>query len=156
LAENEQVRQEADQPPDELTRLRTTWAEGRAERQREHVRAHAHGGQRPADATALWQTHRLDDRSRLVRPSGAIDAFSSPALSAMLDAALAEGARRVVLDLSQVTLIDSSGLGAVLHAFLRLRSDGGALELISGAPSVMRGFELTGLDKILRLVEPGD
>jgi anti-anti-sigma factor len=150
LAENEQLRRDAGDVPADLARLRTIWAERRAERRRAYTRSA--GPARP-DAVAGCETQRLGEESWLVRPDGAIDAFGTVELSARLDELLERGAHRVVVDLAQVTLMDSSGLGAVLRAFLLLQSTGGTLELVSGTPAVMRGFELTGLDKVLPLVE---
>jgi anti-sigma B factor antagonist len=77
-----------------------------------------------------------------------LDAFTAPDLDGLLRELATRGARRLVVDLSEATLIDSSGLGALLSGYIQLRERGGALELIPGCREVMRAFELTGLDRV--------
>jgi anti-sigma B factor antagonist len=57
------------------------------------------------------------DGTVVVRPRGEVDIATSPALRTELDAC--EGA--VVLDLAEVTFLDSSGLGAIAATYKRLR-----------------------------------
>ncbi len=72
----------------------------------------------------------------------------------------ARGHRRLVLDLSQVTFVDSSGLGAIVGAMKHLGADRD-LELAALAPPVARVFRLTRLDEVFRIhakpvvAEPG-
>ena len=83
-----------------------------------------------------------------IRPPAVLDAFTAPDLDGLLRELATRGARRLVVDLSEATLIDSSGLGALLSGYIQLRERGGALELIPGCREVMRAFELTGLDRV--------
>ncbi|GAB1481065.1 STAS domain-containing protein [Paracoccaceae bacterium] len=57
---------------------------------------------------------------------------------------------RVVLDLSQVTFLDSSGLGAVVAVRKALGPDR-ALELAGLTPTVQKVFRLTRMDTIFRI-----
>ncbi len=57
---------------------------------------------------------------------------------------------RVVLDLSSVTFLDSSGLGAVV-AIMKLLGTGRKLELASLMPNVEKVFRLTRMDKIFTI-----
>jgi len=57
---------------------------------------------------------------------------------------------RVVLDLSMVDFIDSSGLGAIVAAMKYLR-DGQRLDLAGLTPTVDRVFRLTRMDTVFRL-----
>jgi anti-anti-sigma factor len=50
----------------------------------------------------------------------------------------------VILDLSQVTFMDSSGLHVVLGVDARMRESGSTLRVVPGSPQVQRLFELTG------------
>ena len=55
----------------------------------------------------------------------------------------------VVVDLQQITFIDSAGLGVLVGAHRRMRERGGRLRIVRPPPLVERAFELTGLDEVL-------
>ncbi len=59
----------------------------------------------------------------------------------------------LVLDLQQVTFIDSSGLGAIVGTFQTLRQAGGHLYLYGIQPSVQMVIELVGLDQVLPVLK---
>jgi anti-sigma B factor antagonist len=81
-----------------------------------------------------------------VSPDGEIDLSSAPLLKTRLVGLLAEGYSRLVLDLSAVRYIDSTGLGVLVGVSRRLPGDG--LLTIAHAPAtVVRLLELTGLDR---------
>jgi anti-sigma B factor antagonist len=60
---------------------------------------------------------------------------------------------RIVLDLSLVDFIDSTGLGVVLGAVRRVRAAGGLVRVVATEPQVQvrRAFSVTKLDRILPL-----
>jgi anti-sigma B factor antagonist len=68
-----------------------------------------------------------------------------------LDRAFNEGARNLVIDLTEVTFIDSSGLSSLLTASARARKQGGnvALVLAQGEPPSI--FRFRGVDRLLAL-----
>ena len=99
--------------------------------------------------TADVEIERPAEDVVVVSPHGVVDAFSADSFAAALARAARPSARLVVLDLSRTDLVDSSGLGAILGASLRLREWGTRLVLVAGGRQVMRGFELTGLDRVL-------
>lgn len=72
----------------------------------------------------------------------AADAFKAAALDALPD-----GAKRAVLDLSQVGFMDSKGLG-VLISLLKSLGEGGAIHLAGVKPQVRKVFSLTRLDRV--------
>ncbi len=59
-----------------------------------------------------------------------------------------EGRRRFVLDLSQVTFVDSSGLGAIVSIHKKLRNDG-KLVVCGLTGNVMNLFDMTRVDRII-------
>lgn len=81
---------------------------------------------------------------------GECDASSLDRLNAAFEEVLAAGSRRVVVDLTDVTFVDSLTLGAFTAAAKRVRGAGGSF-VISGvtATEVRRVFEITGLDTYL-------
>jgi anti-anti-sigma factor len=58
---------------------------------------------------------------------------------------------RVIVDLSDVDFLDSSGLSVFVRAHRRLREAGGALVLRSPNPRVRRVVEITGLGQVLTI-----
>jgi anti-sigma B factor antagonist len=77
--------------------------------------------------------------------AGELDLATAPVLQERLDAALRRGAV-VVIDLSRLRFVDSSGLGMLVQAERQLRESGGQLVLVRGPRAVHRPFELTCLD----------
>ena len=65
---------------------------------------------------------------------------------------LRAGSRRLVIDLSAVEFIDSSGLGLLLNVQRRVDQEEGRLVLVEPAPRVRRVFEITRLDQQMSLV----
>jgi anti-sigma B factor antagonist len=91
------------------------------------------------------------DRLRLVL-SGAIDVSVAAEIAALADSALAVHTGDVVVDLADVTFIDSSGVGALVALNNALADRGlGALYLRPGPPNVMRVLHLVGLDEVFQL-----
>jgi anti-anti-sigma factor len=58
-------------------------------------------------------------------------------------------ASSVVVDLSALTFIDSSGLTALVHAHNKLTGRGRGFKLVGATGSVQRVFEITGLSRLL-------
>ena len=79
---------------------------------------------------------------------GELDAMSAPDLHAAL-AAASEG--DVELDLAGVTFIDSSGLAAVIEAYMRLRPTGRRLVVVGRSHVVQRLLDLSGVSTQLDL-----
>lgn len=63
------------------------------------------------------------------------------------------GAKVVVLDLSSLTFLDSTGLRCVVRADERAREDGRRFVVVRGPEAVQRVFEITRLDERLELVD---
>jgi len=61
--------------------------------------------------------------------------------------------KRLIVDLSNVEYMDSSGLGALVALLKRVRESGGQMPLAGAKPRVRRLFEITGLDQIFSLHE---
>ena len=79
----------------------------------------------------------------LLKLEGELDIAAAPALRGQIDAARAEGRAPVVLDLAQVTFVDSAALRELLEADERLRADGTELILAAPRPVLARLLELT-------------
>ena len=76
---------------------------------------------------------------------GELDVYSAPALDEAVDAALQDGARRLVLDLAEVGFIDSSGLRSMIRARKEAGSGPDAVRLRNPQPATVRLLDITGL-----------
>jgi anti-sigma B factor antagonist len=65
--------------------------------------------------------------------------------------AMEQGARTVVVDFTDASYIDSSGLGALVSLSRRLRDAGGDLRLVALSDELRTLFELTRLDALFPL-----
>lgn len=85
-----------------------------------------------------------------------LDSLVAPVLKTELVILSNEGVHNMILDLSQVQFVDSSGLSAILTAN-RLWSDNKSF-IITGlqSPSVKRLFEISRLDKVLTIIPTMD
>jgi anti-sigma B factor antagonist len=77
--------------------------------------------------------------------AGELDPHTAPMLADQIDAVRAEGATTIVLVLSDLTFIDSSGLRVVIGADRSLADAGGRLVLRSPSETVRRLLDITGL-----------
>ena len=87
---------------------------------------------------------------------GDADLHSAPELRERLRMAVDGGSTNLVLDLSDVTFIDSTSLGVLLGSMRRLRELDGQMRLVVPRPEVRRIFELTLLDRVFPLDESRD
>ena len=94
---------------------------------------------------------REDDGVHVVAVSGQADLHTAPELRGALATAIDDGARRVVVDLSDATFIDSMTLGVLLGALKRLGPLSGQLAIACPDPHLRRVFEITSLDRVLSL-----
>ncbi|EPX79740.1 STAS domain-containing protein [Salipiger mucosus] len=92
-------------------------------------------------------THESDGLQVIRVEEARIDAAVAIQFKDRVRAAVAPGARRVVLDLGAVQFIDSSGLGAIVAA-MKAMGEGQRLDLAGLTPMVDRVFRLTRMDAI--------
>lgn len=87
----------------------------------------------------------------LVEVSGEVDLHTAPQLRAALSAAVKQASApdAVVVDLTQVGFIDSTGLGELVGAHKACQAQGSCLHLVAGHDRVRRLLTLTGLDSVL-------
>ena len=97
----------------------------------------------------------VDAQTTVVEIAGEVTFSNVNGLGRELADALQAGARNLVIDLSDVEFIDSSGLSALLSASAQARERGGAVALVHGAepPSI---FRFRGVERLLSLYESRD
>ena len=84
----------------------------------------------------------------VITVSGELDIHTAPDLTEVLSPASAAG-QPVIVDLTDVTFMDSSGLSVFVTALKRAREAGTTLVLVVSEPRVMRVFSITGIDTLI-------
>jgi anti-sigma B factor antagonist len=110
-------------------------------------------------AEPRFRTHEraIDATTAVIEVDGEIHLSTAPELSHVLATAIDAGTTRLVLDLSGVMFIDSTGLAALLSSLRRLTRVNGGMALVCTNPTVLRLFEITSLDSTFAIhdaVEP--
>jgi anti-anti-sigma factor len=85
---------------------------------------------------------------------GSLDVGTVQVLDAQLRELSEAGFRRLIIDLSRLGFMDSSGLRLLLKWNADARGDGYAIEVVPGPKAVQRVFELTGTSELLRFTAP--
>ena len=104
-------------------------------------------------STAFSCTVDRNDATGTIVARGEIDLASSPEFRVAIHDLLDAGVRDVVVDLTAVSFIDSSGLGVLVGALKRVNELGGdaGLVLVGLDGPARRVFEITGLDQVFEL-----
>jgi len=58
---------------------------------------------------------------------------------------------RVTIDMTDVTFLDSTGLGALVSALRQARDGGGDITITNAAPNIRKVFDITGLAQVFEL-----
>jgi anti-sigma B factor antagonist len=104
--------------------------------------------------SALEVLQDVTDGGTTVRLSGELDISTAAALERVLAELQApDGPARIVMDLSGLRFMDSTGLRLLVTADLRLRGQGRELALVPGPESVHRVFRLALLEERLTFVD---
>jgi anti-sigma B factor antagonist len=86
-----------------------------------------------------------------IRVSGELDLQAAPALKQALVTVIGEGHLDVVVDLTEVTFLDSTALGVLAGRYRELRARGGSIAVICNNPNVLETLEIAGVGHALRL-----
>jgi anti-sigma B factor antagonist len=84
---------------------------------------------------------------------GEVDIAGVDELREALHHLIDSGSRHLVLDLDQVTFIDSTGLGVLVGACRRAQSRDGSLSVVGARPRLLATFRLTGLTGVFTFFE---
>jgi anti-sigma B factor antagonist len=105
------------------------------------------------EETLTIVSERRED-AHYVAPKGELDIATAAQLERVLVEVEQTDADAIVLDLSGLEFIDSTGLRVVLDANERNRGSDGRFRLIAGAPAVDRLLDIVGLRERLPLITP--
>jgi anti-sigma B factor antagonist len=93
-------------------------------------------------------TTAQDGKTLVFRLKGSLDIATAPSVRAALTDA-SDGKHDVVVDLTSLEFLDSTGLGALIGAHRRATEKGGTLRLAVGEGPILRLLNITGLIRVL-------
>jgi anti-sigma B factor antagonist len=98
----------------------------------------------------IFETRTSGDTVVITVPGPSLDAHSAPEFKEEVKA-LIDTSKQIVLDLSKVDFLDSSGLGAILTCLRRITGNGGKLALFGLQKQVRMLFELVRVHTIFKI-----
>jgi anti-sigma B factor antagonist len=101
------------------------------------------------DALSVEIKSEHDGDAIVYRLRGSLDLETSPSLRAALLEAANEGKHDIIVDLSHLEFLDSTGLGAIIGAHRRALENGGRVRLIVNEGPIQRLLTITGLMRTL-------
>jgi anti-sigma B factor antagonist len=105
---------------------------------------------------AAFEAEGVDEYIQLITVDGELDLSSSAELRRRVESALKEGRNAVVIDLSDVTHMDSTGLASLIAAHQLTSRRRGRLALVITSESVRRTIEVRGLDRLFTITANRD
>jgi anti-sigma B factor antagonist len=93
-----------------------------------------------------------DGRTGVVVVHGEIDLSNASRMREALSDHLAQGRCNLLMDLRDVTFIDSTGLGVLIGANKAARSEGGSLRVVCDDARILRLLRITGISKSLSVL----
>jgi anti-sigma B factor antagonist len=96
-------------------------------------------------------TEQLGEGNHVISLSGEVDLYTAPEFKQQLLEVISQGARTVIVDLTNTTFIDSTTLGVLVGGVKRLRPNDGQLSLVCDDRNITKIFEITGLDRVFTI-----
>ena len=104
------------------------------------------------DQRAIWQEQQAPT-IWLVGIRGRLDQSLTPQLNETLTGLLEKGRYRLIIDLSNVTYINSGGLRCLVSAWRKARAENGDVVLFGLKDRILEVFTTAGFDKVFRIVK---
>lgn len=92
-----------------------------------------------------------DNQKVVVMIRGEIDIYTAPKLKETLFQIVENGAEEIIVNLSDVTYLDSAGLGVFVGTYKMICSRKGRFELVGLSKRMQRLFDITGLADIIQI-----
>ena len=94
-------------------------------------------------------TQRVEGDVTVFLPEGRIDTLGAEDIDQTLQAAVARGSHRIVMDMSKVEYISSAGLRSLAAVLVKSRAEGGDMKLAGLNERVSRVFRIIGFDVLM-------
>ncbi len=82
--------------------------------------------------------------------TGLLDAFSEPVFRKVVSQYVETDSKHIILVLSNIEFVDSSGIGSLVHLFKQTKNGNGSLQIVTN-PRVTQTVKLMRLEKFLTL-----
>jgi anti-sigma B factor antagonist len=89
----------------------------------------------------------------VVEVQGEVDMFTAPKLRERLVATVDQGSYRIIVDLTGVSFMDSTGLGTLVGSLKRVKEHDGVLALVCSQRAVLRVLTITGLTNVFPIYD---
>ena len=99
---------------------------------------------------SLRGTREVKDKYQLFRLTGLLDAFSEPTFKKVMEKCVEEGPPNLILDLSKIDFVDSSGLGSLVQLVKKAQGLEGSVQIVTNA-RVTQTVKLVRLEQFLSL-----
>ncbi len=99
----------------------------------------------------IVESKDISEQVHLVSLEGDIDFLVYPELKKQLLKLIESGKINMIINLDKVNYIDSSGLGAITSAHLKVTSMGGNIKIVSPNADINKIFDITGLSKVVKI-----
>ena len=104
----------------------------------------------------MQMTKRVKNNIEILSLKGDFDLSNAKVVKTILDKEIAAGKTNLVMDLTALNYIDSSGIGVFINTMTTLRSKKGKLVLLGMNPNIHRIFEMTKLLSFFVIIQNED
>jgi anti-sigma B factor antagonist len=111
---------------------------------------------KPESAGLVAEATKVAPMAYLIRLQGEFDLHAGPQLERRVLEALGRGASQLVIDLSEVSFIDSTTIGILMRTRKRLAPLRGRLLVVCSDHNILRLFEITALDRMFEIYRTRD
>ncbi|MGD1907973.1 MAG: STAS domain-containing protein [Leptolyngbyaceae cyanobacterium] len=98
----------------------------------------------------------MDSRVKIIEPTGILDSTQADSFRQQVDEALGTDADKLLIDLSNISFVDSSGLGALVMVLKKVRAANKEMFVCSINDQVRMLFELTSMDRVFKVLKDRD
>jgi anti-sigma B factor antagonist len=106
---------------------------------------------RSTDVSTELFTRTDDGDLTILHMYGKLDVITANEVKMLIDQLLEEERLRVVVDLEGLTMIDSSGVGAIVGLYKRVRAAGGHVDVTGARGQPLTIFKLLRMDRVFGL-----
>ena len=94
--------------------------------------------------------------SSLLTLRGEIDVYTAPRLRQAIIDLVDGGAAHIIVDMSAVDFLDSTGLGVLVGGLKRVKVKDGSLSIVTSQDKILKIFDITGLNKVFPIHDSVD
>lgn len=99
-----------------------------------------------------YEVSRLNEKI-LLKLEGDIDIAVAPQLREVLEKIIGEGVKKIVIDITNVPFIDSTGLGLFVNAYKKVNQRGGWVAFVGASRAIRKIFQLTKLEVLFKFCD---